>query len=93
MIKLEGITKAFKVPKRSSGLLQATKALFYREHTIVEALNEISFAIDPGEIVGYIGPNGAGKSTTIKIMSGILVPDGEPAVSWVSHHGRTGLSM
>ncbi|MEH6993610.1 ATP-binding cassette domain-containing protein [Neobacillus drentensis] len=76
MIKLEGITKSFKVPKRSSGLLQATKALFYREHTIVEALNEISFAINPGEIVGYIGPNGAGKSTTIKIMSGILVPDG-----------------
>lgn len=64
------------MPKRSNGLLQATKSLFYREHTIVEALNEISFAINPGEIVGYIGPNGAGKSTTIKIMSGILVPDG-----------------
>jgi ABC-2 type transport system ATP-binding protein len=57
-------------------LLQATKALFYREHTIVEALKDITFTIEPGEIVGYIGPNGAGKSTTIKIMSGILVPDG-----------------
>jgi ABC-2 type transport system ATP-binding protein len=76
LIKLEGITKSYKVPKRSNGLMQATKSLFYREHTIVEALNEISFAINPGEIVGYIGPNGAGKSTTIKIMSGILVPDG-----------------
>ncbi|WP_045522789.1 ABC transporter ATP-binding protein [Neobacillus niacini] len=76
MIKLDSITKSFKVAKRSTGLLQATKALFYREHTIVEALNDISFTINPGEIVGYIGPNGAGKSTTIKIMSGILVPDG-----------------
>jgi ABC-2 type transport system ATP-binding protein len=76
LIKLEGISKSFKVAKRSNGLLEAAKSLFYREHTIVEALNEISFAINPGEIVGYIGPNGAGKSTTIKIMSGILVPDG-----------------
>jgi ABC-2 type transport system ATP-binding protein len=51
------------------------KALFFREHFIVEALKDISFSIEPGEIVGYIGPNGAGKSTTIKLMSGILVPD------------------
>jgi ABC-2 type transport system ATP-binding protein len=76
LIKVEGITKSFKVAKRSTGLLQATKALFYREHTVVEALKDITFNIEPGEIVGYIGPNGAGKSTTIKIMSGILVPDG-----------------
>jgi ABC-2 type transport system ATP-binding protein len=76
LIKLEGITKSFKVAKRSNGLLQATKSLFYREYTIVEALKDITFTIEPGEIVGYIGPNGAGKSTTIKIMSGILVPDG-----------------
>jgi ABC-2 type transport system ATP-binding protein len=76
LIKVEGITKSFKVAKRSTRLLQATKALFYREQTIVEALKDITFMIEPGEIVGYIGPNGAGKSTTIKIMSGILVPDG-----------------
>lgn len=75
MISLEGISKTFKVAKRSTGLREAAKALFFREHTIVEALKEISFSIEPGEIVGYIGPNGAGKSTTIKIMSGILVPD------------------
>ena len=42
---------------------------------MVEALQDISFTIGSGEIVGYIGPNGAGKSTTIKTMSGILVPD------------------
>lgn len=75
MIKLEGISKSYKVPKRSAGLRQAAKALFHREYTTIEALKDISFSIEPGEIVGYIGPNGAGKSTTIKIMSGILVPD------------------
>ena len=75
MIQLEGITKSYKVAKRATGLKQAAKALFYREHTMVNALKDISFSINQGEIVGYIGPNGAGKSTTIKVMSGILVPD------------------
>ncbi|WP_108672437.1 ABC transporter ATP-binding protein [Peribacillus acanthi] len=75
MIRLNGISKSYKIAKRTSGLRQATKALFYREHTIIPALTDISFSIEPGEIVGYIGPNGAGKSTTIKVMSGILVPD------------------
>jgi ABC-2 type transport system ATP-binding protein len=72
---MKGISKSYKVAKRSTGLRHAAKALFYREHTIIEALKDITFSIEPGEIVGYIGPNGAGKSTTIKIMSGILVPD------------------
>jgi ABC-2 type transport system ATP-binding protein len=76
VISVEGLSKSFKVAKRSSGLRQAAKALFFREHKIVHALNDVSFHIQPGEIVGYIGPNGAGKSTTIKVMSGILVPDG-----------------
>ncbi|GIN70221.1 ABC transporter ATP-binding protein [Bacillus sp. J14TS2] len=75
MIHIEGLSKSFKVAKRSNGLGNSLKALFHREHTIVHALHDISFSIQPGEIVGYIGPNGAGKSTTIKIMSGILVPD------------------
>ncbi len=72
---MEGLSKTFKVAKRSAGLGQAIKALFHREYTIVDALTDVSFTIDSGEIVGYIGPNGAGKSTTIKVMSGILVPD------------------
>jgi len=75
MIQLEGISKSYKIAKRQTGLKNAAKALFYREHTIVNALSDISFSINQGEIVGYIGPNGAGKSTTIKVMSGILVPD------------------
>jgi ABC-2 type transport system ATP-binding protein len=75
LIKVNGISKSFKVAKRNSGVRSAVKALFRREYTEVAALNDISFTIEPGEIVGYIGPNGAGKSTTIKVMSGILVPD------------------
>ncbi|PLR83003.1 hypothetical protein CVD25_10150 [Bacillus canaveralius] len=75
MISIEALSKFFKVPKRSVGLREAAKSLFYREYTTAEALKDISFSIKPGEIVGYIGPNGAGKSTTIKVMSAILVPD------------------
>jgi ABC-2 type transport system ATP-binding protein len=76
IIQLNGIGKCFKVAERTAGLLPAMKALFVRKHRIVEALKDISFTVGEGEIVGYIGPNGAGKSTTIKVMSGILVPDG-----------------
>lgn len=75
MIKVKGLSKTFKVAKRTSGLKSAAKAIIKREYTYVKALQDISFSIDEGEIVGYIGPNGAGKSTTIKVMSGILVPD------------------
>lgn len=75
IIQLNGIGKSFKVAERTGGLGQAMKALFVRKHRIVEALKDISFTVKEGEIVGYIGPNGAGKSTTIKVMSGILVPD------------------
>lgn len=75
MITLQGIGKTFTVAKRSAGMRQAMKALFKRDYTKVEALRDISFSVKEGEIVGYIGPNGAGKSTTIKVMSGILVPD------------------
>lgn len=75
MIEVNQISKSFKVAKRSPGFRHALKSLFHRDYTTVEALQEITFSIEPGEIVGYIGPNGAGKSTTIKVMSGILVPD------------------
>jgi len=53
----------------------ACKAFFHREHEVIHALQDVSFTIGDGEMVGYIGPNGAGKSSTIKILSGILTPD------------------
>ncbi|MCL2059671.1 MAG: ATP-binding cassette domain-containing protein, partial [Oscillospiraceae bacterium] len=75
MITLQNINKTFRVAKRQAGFGRAVKALFSREYEHIHALNEVSFTIGDGEMVGYIGPNGAGKSTTIKIMCGILTPD------------------
>ena len=75
MIELENITKMYKVSKRDAGIKNAFKNYFKRNYAEVKALENISFKIDEGEMVGYIGPNGAGKSTTIKIMCGILTPD------------------
>ena len=75
MIVLRNINKSFRVAKRHSGLGNAVKALFSREHESIHALQDVSFTINEGEMVGYIGPNGAGKSTTIKILCGILTPD------------------
>ena len=85
MIELTGISKSFRVYRREAGFVNAFKALFRREATVIPALDDISFSIADGEMVGYIGPNGAGKSTTIKIMCGILTPDGGECVI----NGRT----
>ena len=74
MIMFQNICKTYKVAKRAPGLKAALKSIAKRDYSNIEALSDVSFAIERGEIVGYIGPNGAGKSTTIKILSGILVP-------------------
>ena len=75
MIQVEHLTKTYRVARRDGGLLRAIQALGRRETETVRALDDISFTIPDGQIVGYIGPNGAGKSSTIKILSGILTPD------------------
>ncbi|MBR6776348.1 MAG: ATP-binding cassette domain-containing protein [Clostridia bacterium] len=75
MIELKNISKTFKVAKRSAGFTEAVKGLFKKDYTYTNALQDVSFTINDGEMVGYIGPNGAGKSSTIKIMSGVLTPD------------------
>jgi ABC-type uncharacterized transport system, ATPase component len=75
MIELKNIRKSFKVLRRESGLGNAAKSLFKRNYDYIDALVDVSFTINEGEMVGYLGPNGAGKSSTIKVMSGILNPD------------------
>jgi ABC-2 type transport system ATP-binding protein len=74
-IELDGICKSFKVLERPDGRFGILRGAFTRKTKIINALDDISFKIDEGELVGYIGPNGAGKSTTVKVMSGILTPD------------------
>ncbi len=74
MIQVEHISKEFVMPKKYPGLKGAVKGLFSNEKIRKTAVDDISFTISDGEIVGYIGSNGAGKSTTIKMMTGILKP-------------------
>lgn len=75
MIQVEHLNKSFQVSRRNSGFLEAFTSLFHKQYDTIHALNDISFSIGDGEMVGYIGPNGAGKSSTIKILCGILTPD------------------
>lgn len=74
IIEVEHLRKDFKIAKRETGFVGALKSVINRQFVIKEAVQDISFSIEKGEMVGYIGPNGAGKSTTIKMLTGILVP-------------------
>lgn len=82
MIEVRDVKKYYKIAKREKGMAAAAGNLFNRKYETKRAVDDISFSIKKGEIVGFIGPNGAGKSTTVKILSGILYPDaGEVKVS------------
>jgi ABC-2 type transport system ATP-binding protein len=73
-IQVTNLSKHYKVPIREAGLKAAAKSLFKRKYNIVKAVDDISFTIEPGEVVGFLGPNGAGKTTTLKMLSGLLFP-------------------
>lgn len=79
MIEVENLTKVFRVHKKKPGLINSAKALFHREWVENTALNGVSLSIDKGDIVGLVGANGAGKTTLVKILSGIIHPDGGTA--------------
>ena len=76
IIQVNNLQKHFKLVKPKNGRFATLRNLFKREYRQVKAVDNISFSVEPGELVGYLGPNGAGKSTTIKMLTGLLVPTG-----------------
>jgi len=80
LIHVDHLQKVYRVPVQEQGLGKSIRGLFHRSYQEVEAVCDVSFSIEAGEIVGFIGPNGAGKTTTLKILSGLLHPTGGRAL-------------
>src|ERR1700683_4349142 len=74
VIEVSNLTKAFRTYKKQPGFAGAIKGLFHRQYEQTVAVNDVSFKIEPGELVGFLGPNGAGKTTTLKMLAGLLHP-------------------
>lgn len=80
-IVTKNLRKAFRIYQKAPGLMGSIRALFSRKFEIVDAVKDVSFSIETGELVGFLGPNGAGKTTTLKMLSGLLNPtSGEVSV-------------
>lgn len=79
IISVRNLAKVFESYKKTPGLAGAFKALFSREKIQKKAVDDVSFEIEEGELVGFLGPNGAGKTTTLKMLAGILYPTGGEA--------------
>lgn len=73
-IEVRNLVKDYRINVKKRGLLGAVQSLMIPEYKLIRAVDDISFSIEKGEMVGFIGPNGAGKSTTVKMLTGILVP-------------------
>jgi ABC-2 type transport system ATP-binding protein len=74
IFEVNHLSKSFEYYTKELGMKNSVKNLFYRKKLIKEAVRDISFVVDEGEMVGFLGPNGAGKTTTLKMLSGILHP-------------------
>lgn len=75
-IRVENLSKTFRVKRKEKGMRGSVKAIFHPQTEEIRAVNGVSFSVAEGEMLAFIGPNGAGKSTTIKMLTGILYPDG-----------------
>ena len=75
-IRVENLSKTFRVKKKEKGMAGSIKAILHPQTEEIQAVNGVSFQVEEGEMLAFIGPNGAGKSTTIKMLTGILYPDG-----------------
>jgi ABC-2 type transport system ATP-binding protein len=74
IIEVTGLTKTYRVAQKKAGFLGAVRGLFRRRYKEVHAVEDVSFSIEPGEMVAFLGPNGAGKTTTLKMLSGLIYP-------------------
>lgn len=74
VIEVKDLNKTYYTYERKNSFLDTVKSLFVRKTIEIKALNNISFSVEKGELLGFLGPNGAGKSTTLKILTGILLP-------------------
>ena len=75
-IRVKNLSKTFRVKRKEKGMRGSVKAIFHPQTEEIHAVNGVSFSVEEGEMLAFIGPNGAGKSTTIKMLTGILYPDG-----------------
>ncbi|HLZ63073.1 MAG TPA: ATP-binding cassette domain-containing protein [Ktedonosporobacter sp.] len=73
-IRVNHLSKTYRVPVRDAGLLASVKSIWSRAYCDVKAIEDISFSIEEGDMVGFLGPNGAGKTTTLKVLAGLLYP-------------------
>src|SRR6478752_7735202 len=78
-IEVNGLTKTFRTYKKQPGFGGAIKGLWRRQYEATAAVSDVSFKVEPGELVGFLGPNGAGKTTTLKMLAGLLYPSGGSA--------------
>lgn len=85
IIKVQNLQRSFRIYQKQPGILGSLKSVVHRKYYDSKAVDDISFSIEKGELVGFIGPNGAGKTTTLKCLSGLLYPS-SGSVSVIGHN-------